>query len=169
MIVPELKDLEQEASHAGFLLRLQVRRPLGLWSFKVVVAEILSTNKVKILGEMKGWAYRGSSGLQLDTMRVAQNAPSGTGHLIWTATMAWAIEETPCKKARLLAIFDDERQHGRLKSYFKRRGFSLVRDVQSSLVDLPLRMVWGGAGALMVGNCLEVLEKSYKLFCTTKD
>ena len=67
--------------------------------------------------------------------------------------MACALEVTPCRRSRLLAIRDDERQHRRLVRYFKQRGFEPVREVQAALWDLPLRMVWGGAGALMVGSC----------------
>ncbi len=164
MTLLNLSQLEQKSADLGFLLRIQVRRPLGLWSFKLVVAKPLEINKVQILGEMKGWAYKGERGLQLDTMRVSKNAPAGIGHLVWASTMAWALEVTPCKKARLLAIFDDIDQHTRLISYFHKRGFSHVRDVQSSFLDLPLRIVWGGAGSLMVADCLEVLEHSCRLW-----
>ena len=167
MTTSDLSKLEEMSLKAGFLLRIQVRRPLNLWAFKLVVAETMKVNKIKILGEMKGWAYRGERGLQLDTMRVLKTAPSGVGHLIWSATMAWALETTPCKKARLLAIFDDEYQHIRLTRYFRRRKFHQVREVSSSLIDLPLRMVWGGAGSLMTGDCVEVFEHSYDLFKKT--
>ena len=162
-----LSDLEEKASRAGFILRIQVRRPLNLWSFKVVVAENFGDNKVKILGEMKGWAYNSEKGLQLDTMRVLQKAPSGVGHLIWAATMAWALEMTPCKKARLLAIFDEPSQYCRLKKYFYRRKFHLIREVRSSFYDLPLRLIWGGAGSLMLGDCEDVFQHSYNLLQKT--
>ena len=29
-------------------------------------------------------------------------------------------------------------------------------------LDLPLRLVWGGAGAFMVGNCEKVFDRSYQ-------
>ena len=74
--------------------------------------------------------------------------------------MAWALEVTPCRRARLLAIRDDERQHRRLVRYFQQRGFEPVREVQAALWDLPLRMVWGGAGALMVGSCERVQARA---------
>ena len=70
--------------------------------------------------------------------------------------MSWALESTPCRQARLLAIRDDERQHRRLVRYFRWRGFEPVREVQAALWDLPLRMVWGGAGELMLGDCEQV-------------
>ena len=162
MILPRLIDLEKEASDSNFLLRLQIRRPLNLWTFKLVVAEEVDVSKIKILGEMKGWAYKDATGLQLDTMRVSSKSPAGVGHLIWAATMAWALDETPCQRARLLAIFDDENQHSRLMRYFRRKKFNVVREVSSSLIDLPLRMVWGGAGSLMVGDCRETLDHSYR-------
>ena len=162
MTIPNLTLLEKEASDRGLLLRIQVRRPLNIWSFKLVVGEIASNTKIQLLGEMKGWAYQDTKGLQLDTMKVGKNANSKVGDLIWAATMAWALEETPCRSARLLAIYDDKNQHEVLQRYFRRRGFSTVRKVGSSPLDLPLRLVWGGAGAFMVGSCDEILDKSYK-------
>ncbi len=132
------------------------------------MAKEIEQNKIQILGEMKAWAYGGVNGLQLDTMRVHPKSPKGVGHLIWAATMAWALEETPCRYARLLAICDDEYQHSVQVRYFSRRGFKLVRDVGSSPLDLPYRMIWGGAGSLMVANCLEVLEQSRKSWIASK-
>ena len=162
MIKPNLSILEKEASDRGLLLRIQVRRPLNIWSIRLVVGEIISKDKIQLWGEMKGWAYQNTRGLQLDTMKVSKNAKSRVGDLIWAATMAWALEETPCRSARLLAIYDENNQHKTLQRYFRRRGFSNVRTVGSSPLDLPLRLVWGGAGAFMVGNCKTVLEKSYR-------
>ena len=156
-----LDQLEMEARQRKLLLRLQVGRPLGFWSLRLVVARE-QVQRLQLLGEMKAWAYGGSSGLQLDTMRVLPGTPPGCGDLIWAATMAWALEATPCRRARLLAIRDDERQHRRLVRYFQQHGFEPVREVQAALWDLPLRMVWGGAGALMRGECDEVLGRALK-------
>ncbi len=164
MTICGVAQLGSQALEVGLVLRLKVTRPLGLWSLRLVVADYLTPNKVRILGEMKAWAYRGVNGLQLDTMRVHPNAPKGVGHLVWAATMAWALEETPCEKARLLAIRDDERQYARLVRYFERRGFLTVREVGASPAELPLRMVWGGAGGLMVAECREVLQSSFQLW-----
>ena len=150
-----LDQLEKEARRRDLLLRLQVGRPLGLWSLRLVVARSQS-QRLQLLGEMKAWAYGAPRGLQLDTMRVLPGAPAGSGDLIWAATMAWALESTPCRKARLLAIRDDDRQHQRLVRYFRGRGFEPVREVQAALWDLPLRMVWGGAGQLMLGDCEQI-------------
>ena len=90
-----LDQLETQARDRGLLLRLQMGRPLGLWSLRLVVAQSTASSGVQLLGEMKGWAYAGRGGLQLDTMRVVPQAPAGVGHLIWAATMAWALETTP--------------------------------------------------------------------------
>ena len=152
-----LDDLETEASKSGLILRLQVRRPLNIWTLKLVVAQELREKKIRIWGEMKAWAYPGLNGFQLDTMRVNSKAPKGVGALVWAGSMAWALENTPCKKVRLLAIRDDEKQHAVLVRYFSRRGFHSAREVGSSPLDLPLRMVWGGAGSLMVGDCKKIL------------
>ena len=157
-----LTKLEKEVSDKGFLLRIQVRRPFNIWSFRVVVAEKTSKDKIQLWGEMKGWAYQSAKGLQLDVMKVGKNANSKVGDMLWAATMAWTLEETPCRSARLLAIYDENNQHEILQRYFRRRGFNTVRTVGSSPLDLPLRLVWGGAGAFMVGDCETVLEKSYR-------
>jgi len=162
MTIPNLTLLEKEAYDRGLLLRIQVRRPLNIWSFRLVVGEIINKDKIQLLGEMKGWAYQNPKGLQLDTMKVGKNANSKIGDLIWTATMSWALEETPCRSARLLAIYDENNQHKVLQRYFRRRGFNNVRKVGSSPLDLPLRLVWGGAGAFMVGNCEKIFERSYR-------
>ena len=162
MIKPDLTLLEREASDRGMLLRIQVRRPFHIWSFRLVVGEMTSKDKIQLWGEMKGWAYNNSKGLQLDTMKVGKNATSKVGDMLWAATMAWALEETPCRSARLLAIYDENNQHKILQRYFRRRGFNTVRNVGSTPFDLPLRLVWGGAGAFMVGNCEKVLGRSYR-------
>ena len=157
-----LEQLESEALERGLLLRLQVGRPLGLWSLRLVVAQPVDGERLLLQGEMKGWAYGADAGLQLDTMRVQPGAPAGVGDLVWAATMAWALETTPCRRARLLAIRDAEQQHRRLVRYFRQRGFNTVREVEAALWDLPLRMVWGGAGALMSGEVHAVLERSLR-------
>ena len=83
----ELIELEKEASKAGLLLRVQVNRPLNLWTIRVVVAVPSGSERVSFLGEMKAWAYAGEGGFQLDTMTVSSKSPVGIGHLIWAATM----------------------------------------------------------------------------------
>ena len=162
MIKPDLTTLEKEASERGLLLRIQVRRPFNIWSFRLVVGQITSKNKIQLWGEMKGWAYQNPKGLQLDIMKVGKNSNSRVGDMVWAATMAWALEETPCRSARLLAIYDENNQHKTLQRYFRKRGFNTIRNVGSSPLDLPLRLVWGGAGAFMVGDCEEVLSRSYR-------
>ena len=157
-----LDQLEKEASDRGLLLRIQVRRPLNIWSFRLVVGENKNKDQIQLLGEMKGWAYQNKKGLQLDVMKVAKNTNTKVGDILWAATMAWTLEETPCRSARLLAIYDENNQHKILQRYFRRRGFTTVRNVGSSLLDLPLRLVWGGAGAFMVGDCEEIFNRSYQ-------
>ncbi|QEY31145.1 hypothetical protein EVJ50_01640 [Synechococcus sp. RSCCF101] len=153
-----LDRLEQEARERGWLLRLQVNRPLGLRSLRLVVLQPTAPGQARLLGELKAWAYPAPAGLQLDTMRVAASAPPGVGDLIWAATFAWSLEATPCRRARLLAIRDDERRHARLVRYFRQRGFQPQRSLGAALWDLPLRMVWGGAGLLMSAPCDGALD-----------
>ena len=158
-----LEQLEREAQQRALILRLKVGRPLGLFSVHVAVGSRSDdAGRLVFQGELKAWAYPARHGLQLDTMRVVPGAPRGTGDLIWAATMAWALEATPCRSARLLAIHDDDRQHRRLVRYFERRGFQTLRRVDAALWDLPLRLVWGGSGALMRSEVETVLERSLK-------
>jgi len=95
-------------------------------------------------------------------MRVQGPQTQGMGALIWSATFAWALETTPCRSARLLAIRDNDQQHRRLVRYFRRLGFTAIRDVGAAATDLPLRLVWGGAGLLMSGDCAVGLERAWR-------
>ena len=111
---------------------------------------------------MKGWTYLNKQGIQLDTLKIASNSPAFVSELIWATTMAWAIEKKSSNKARLLAIFDSEGYSKKLVRYFKLIGFKIVKEVGSSPVDLFLRLVWGGAGTLMTGECVPILKKLKK-------
>lgn len=160
--LPSLGELERWAAANGLLLRLQVDRRLGVWTLRVGVACVRPEGPPALVGELKGWALPTAAGLQLDTMRVVQ-APPAVGPLIWAATFAWALEATPCRRARLLAIRDEERQHRRLVRYFRRLGFTPQRELAARVGDLPLRLVWGGSGLLMSGSCSEGLRRSARL------
>ena len=65
-------------------------------------------------------------------------------------------------KVRLLAIFDSEGYSKKLVRYFRLIGFKIVKEVGSSPLDLLLRLVWGGAGTLMTGECISILRKLEK-------
>ncbi len=170
LLVPvNLTLLEKQAAELGLLLRIQVNRPLNLWSIRLVVAEPVDSRKIRILGEMKAWAYGGERGMQIDTIRVKSKAPLYIGHLLWAAMMAWTLENTPCKFVRLLAVCDEEKGHGHLVRYFRSKGFKFVREVSSNPFDLPLRLVWGGAGTLMNACCEEVHNKSCLLWKSSKE
>jgi hypothetical protein len=185
MTLPTLLELEAEARRRGLLLRLQVGRPLGLlWSLRIGVARghpsgdpAPQTNggaqpppaggsgkRLVLLADLKGWALPTADGLRIDTLQVAGREQgerdSGAGPLITAACFAWALEATPCRSARFLAIRDDARQHRRLVRYFMRLGFEPLRELGSAPWDLPERTVWGGAGLLMQGDCRTVLKRS---------
>ena len=76
--------------------------------------------------------------------------------------MAWAIDQKNSEYARLLAIYDTDGYSKKLVRYFKLIGFKIVKEVGSSPIDLLLRLVWGGAGTLMKGNCFYILKKIEK-------
>ena len=156
-----VEKLQNIAFSLGLIIKIQVRETLGLCFFKIVVAE-QKDNVVKIWGEMKGWTFLNKQGLQLDTLRIINNSPRFVSELIWASTMAWAIEKKNSKKARLLAIYDTEGYSMKLVRYFRIIGFKVVKEVGSSPIDLFLRLIWGGAGTLMKGDCSYVLNKIEK-------
>ena len=157
----KIEELQKIAFSLGLIIKIQVRETLGLCFFKIVVAE-QKENIVKIWGEMKGWIFLNKQGLQLDTLRILSGSPPFVSELIWATSMAWAIEQKNIKKARLLAIYDTEGYSTKLVRYFKIIGFKIVKEVGSSPIDLLLRLVWGGAGTLMKGNCFHILKKIEK-------
>jgi hypothetical protein len=159
MTLPSLAEIEQLAAARGLLLRLQVKQALAVTTLRVVVARSREGQGPLLLGELKGWALPLPAGLQLDTMRVQGKDTQGVGALIWAATFAWALEATPCRSARLLAIRDNDQQHRRLARYFRQLGFEPVREVGAAAMDLPLRLVWGGAGLLMRGDIVAGLQR----------
>ena len=157
-----LSEIEQRAAARGLLLRLQVKRVVALTTLRVVVARPRPGEAPLLLGELKGWALPRPDGLQLDTMRVQGADTAGVGALIWAATFAWALEATPCRSARLLAIRDTDQQHRRLVRYFRQLGFEPVRELGAAALDLPLRLIWGGVGLLMRGSVSEGLQRSLR-------
>ena len=157
----QIEQLQKIALSLGLLIKIQVRETLGFCFFKIVVAE-QKDNIVKILAEMKGWTYLNKQGIQLDTLRIISSSPPFVSELIWATSMAWAIEKKNSKKARLLAIYDTEGYSRKLVRYFKIIGFKIIKEVGSSPIDLFLRLIWGGAGTLMKGDCLHILNKIEK-------
>ncbi|MFN9870783.1 MAG: hypothetical protein ACK55E_05000 [Cyanobacteriota bacterium] len=158
-MTPDLAAIERRAAAGGLLLRRLGGGALGLRRLRVGVAAPLGEGRARLLGELKGWALPSADGLRLDTMRVQGEGSEGVGLWIWAATFAWALEATPCRTARLLAIRDDERQHRRLVRYFRGLGFTPLRELGSAPPDLPQRLLWGGAGLLMQGDCAEGLRR----------
>ncbi len=157
----KVEELQKIALSLGLIIKIQVKENLGLCFFKVVVAE-QTNNIVKIWGEMKGWTYFKKQGIQLDTLRILSNSPPFVSELIWASTMAWSIEKKKSRKARLLAIYDSEGYSNKLVRYFKIIGFKIIKEVGSSPIDLLLRIVWGGAGTLMKGDSLHILNNIEK-------
>ena len=164
----KVEELEKLAISIGLLIKIQVRETLGLCFFRIVVAE-QKDNVIKIWAEMKGWTYLNKKDIQLDTLRILSKAPAFVSELIWATTMAWAIEKKSSKKARLLAIFDSEGYSKKLVRYFKLIGFTIVKEVGSSPVELLLRLVWGGAGTLMTAECIPILKKLEKKLSLIKN
>ena len=162
-----VKELEKLAFSFGLIIKIQIRETLGLCFFRIVIAE-QKDNVIKIWGEMRGWTYLNNKDIQLDTLRIIRNSPPIVSDLIWATTMAWAIEKKGSKKARLLAIFDSEGYSKKLVRYFRMIGFEIIKEVGSSPTDLFLRLVWGGSGTLMKGDCFQILQKIEKKFSLIK-
>ena len=153
-----IDSLEELAKKLNLTIKIQIREVFGMKFFRIVVARI-TNNSVKIFGEIKGWTFPHKNGLQLDTLRILSNSPDYVSELIWATTMAWALEQTNCENARLLAIYDEDGYSKKLVRYFRIIGFKVIKEVGSSPSDLLLRLIWGGAGTLMKGNCKKILYK----------
>jgi len=157
--VPDLGTIEAEAARRGWKLRLAAPRRLGLWSLRAVVARPLGDGRAEWLGELKGWALPHREGLRLDTLRVQGPQSAGAGYLLLAAGCAWALERTPCRRARFLAIHDNERQHRRLVRYFQGLGFEPLRELGAAPIDWGPRLLWGGGGLLMEGECAQAIQR----------
>tara|TARA_B100000212_G_scaffold319391_1_gene276490 strand:- start:261 stop:761 length:501 start_codon:yes stop_codon:yes gene_type:complete len=157
----DVSQLQRIADSQNLTIKIQVREVLGLKIFRIIVAQV-NKNSVKIWGEIKGWTLPIRGGLQLDTLRILKGSPKFVSELIWAATMAWSLEKTTCRFARLLAIYDSEGYSKKLVRYFKLIGFNFIKEVGSSPSDLFLRLIWGGAGTLMKGDCSKILKKLEK-------
>tara|TARA_B100001121_G_scaffold45630_1_gene39190 strand:- start:125 stop:634 length:510 start_codon:yes stop_codon:yes gene_type:complete len=156
-----INQIQRFADSQNLTIKIQVREFLGLKIFRIIVAQI-NNNSVKIWGEIKGWTIPTRNGLQLDTLRILNDSPKFVSELIWATTMAWALEKTTCKFARLLAIYDSEGYSKKLVRYFRFIGFTFIKEVGASPSDLILRLIWGGAGTLMKGDCSKILKKLEK-------
>ena len=157
----DVNQLQRIAETKNLTIKIQVREVLGLKIFRIIVAKV-NDNSVKIWGEIKGWSLPLRGGLQLDTLRILSGAPKFVSELLWATTMAWALEKTSCNFARLLAIYDSEGYSKKLVRYFRLIGFDFIKEVGSTPSDLFLKLIWGGAGTLMKGDCLKILKKLEK-------
>ena len=157
----DINQLQRIAESQNLTIKIQVREVLGLKIFRIIVAQV-DNNTVKVWGEIKGWTLPVRGGLQLDTLRILNGSPKFVSELIWATTMAWALEKNKCKFARLLAIYDSEGYSRKLVRYFKLIGFNIIKEVGASPSDLLLRLIWGGAGTLMKGDCSKILKKLEK-------
>jgi hypothetical protein len=156
---PHLGTIEAEAAERGWKLRLATPRRLGVWTLRVVVARPLEPGRAEVLGELKGWALPQTHGLRLDTLRAQGEGCAGAAPLLLATACAWALERTPCQRARFLAIHDNDRQHRRLVRYFRSLGFSPLRELGASPMDWLPRLLWGGSGLLMEGDCGETIDR----------
>ena len=156
---PDLQAMEAEAARRGWKLRLAAPQRLGLWSLRLVVARPLAPGRAELLGVLKGWAVLGTPVLRLDTLRVQGQGSAGAAPLLLAASCAWALERTSCRRARFLAIHDDDRQHRRLVRYFRALGFAPLRELGSAPLDWGPRLLWGGSGLLMESDCVQAIRR----------
>lgn len=156
---PDLAAIEADAAQRGWKLRLAAPRRLGVWSLRAVVARPRADGRAEWLGELKGWALPQPQGLRLDTLKVQGQRSAGAAPLLLATACAWALERTPCRRARFLAIHDNDRQHRRLVRYFRALGFEPLRELGSAPADWGPRLIWGGSGLVMEGDCSETIRR----------
>jgi hypothetical protein len=75
----------------------------------------------------------------------------GLGLLLSVGVACWILEECPfgSKRGELLAIMDSTKQHATLVRYYRRLGFSTLREVGDGFGSFGDQLVWGGVGMLM--------------------
>lgn len=164
---PDLRAMEAVAARRGWKLRLAARRRLGVWSLRAVVARPLEPGRAEVLGELKGWAFPQARVLRLDTLRVQGPQSAGAAPLLLAAACGWALEAPSCQRARFLAIHDDDRQHRRLVRYFRGLGFAPLRELGSGPGDWGPRLLWGGSGLLMEGDCGDTIRRCARRWRTS--
>mmetsp|Transcript_36721 Transcript_36721/g.118000 ORF Transcript_36721/g.118000 Transcript_36721/m.118000 type:complete len:248 (+) Transcript_36721:42-785(+) len=75
----------------------------------------------------------------------------GLGLLLSVGVACWILEECPfsSQRAELLAIMDSPKQHATLVRYYRRLGFSTLREVGDGFGSFGDQILWGGVGTLM--------------------
>ena len=93
------------------------------------------------------WARKKERGAE----RYAAARRLSPGMLVSVATACWIRERAPFgnTRAQLLCIRDDARQHRSLVRFYRRLGFTALREVGSDLRSIGDRVVWGGDGTIM--------------------
>ena len=83
------------------------------------------------------------------------------GLLLAGAVSPWVNECDPfkCATYQLMAIRDDERQHRSLVRFYRRLGFTPLREVGTDFRSIADRVVWGGDGLIMEMNVKDYLRK----------
>lgn len=151
-------DLQAIAQMRGMYLGLKTLGPV----YRIVCRDGNSTGAV--LATTSGFVLPTFKLMHCDTMqvftprlaeadreRIRGGSFFGLSLLIVAAIMSHG-HACGCVKAEMLAINDDDHQHGRLVRYYTRMGFEKVLEVgNNGLSDLPHLLVWGGAGTRM--NC----------------
>ncbi|MEB3316583.1 MAG: hypothetical protein VKO39_00355 [Cyanobacteriota bacterium] len=165
---PDLRAIEAEAAGRGWKLRLAASGRLGFSTLRAVVARPLAPGRAEWLGEIKAWATPRGQVLRLDTLRVQGRGSAGAAPLLLATACAWALEQAACRQARFLAIHDDDRQHRRLVRYFRGLGFAPLRELASAPGDWAPRLLWGGSGLLMEGDCAETIRRCARRWRATQ-
>lgn len=108
------------------------------------------------------WSRRQGSGARRYKDVPRGKAQNGLGLLLGIALFCWINESAPfsCKRAQLLAILDDPRQHRILVRYYRLLGFKPVREVGDGLGSIGDLMAWGGNGLLMEVSVEAFLERN---------
>lgn len=77
----------------------------------------------------------------------------GLGLILSVGVACWINERCPfgSRRAELLAIMDSPKQHATLVRYYRRLGFSVLREVGDDFGSFGDQIVWGGVGTLMEG------------------
>ena len=108
--------------------------------------------------EFSGYWTRKAKRSRLGRRYARAPTEHGLGLLLSTGVACWVTERAPFfrnRRAQLLAILDEPRQHKTLLRYYRYLGFAPLREVGDGLGSAGDLVVWGGVGTLMECDLIE--------------
>lgn len=132
--------------------------------FRITAKSVETGNELgRAEGIVRFWL--GKTVLHLDSIRLKRETLAMKKSIFGIGVFIGAVAvrhgyDSGCRTAQLLAINDSPLYHQKLVKFYRRIGFTEVREITgSTLGDLPHLLVWGGVGTRMDADIEELLLK----------